>query len=331
MNHLTLGLVSTSIVAALAFTGTLATNRSPFDGVDSRVKDEALTVKAKKALTGGEPQSGGEREQGKVENSSAPARKEVRQNLTATGPEVTLQSYCFTADGTGHLDCFERERAQCTEPGSQLVVRAEVIDDKDKFGVDRFGTPFCSTVPEPAAPATPAADGEPEAPPMPVVTLADFQQLNITPSTLKADSGGFGLRNAHTNFYASADAQTLKVEMLGQDVAIQAVPVQWTYTYGDGSAPKALSHPGGPQKEFNQKLPTTHTYAETGQFTVNLTTSFRGQYSVNGGPWLPIPGTAQVPSEPVTADIWRSKTRNVAEDCNRNPRGWACGDPFVED
>lgn len=166
---------------------------------------------------------------------------------------------------------------------------------------------------------------------MPVVTLEDFQRLDIAPSIIESDSGGFGLRNANTNFYATAESQTLNVEMLGQDVAIQAVPVQWTWNYGDGSSPVALNHPGGPQREFNQELDTTHVYEDTGEHPVNLTTAYRGQFSVNGGPWLPIPGTAQVPSEPVTADIWRSKTKNVAENCVENPTGWACGDPFIED
>ncbi|MFC0246972.1 hypothetical protein ACFFIO_00460 [Citricoccus parietis] len=31
------------------------------------------------------------------------------------------------------------------------------------------------------------------------------------------------------------------------------------------------------------------------------------------------------------ADIWRSKSKNVAEDCHENPEGWACGNPFVEE
>lgn len=243
---------------------------------------------------------------------------------------VILQSHCFSLPGTGQLDCFENERNRCTEPGSQLVIRA--IRDGSQFGADRFGTPFCSqpTQPTEAQPAEPA-EGEEAPPPMPVVTLEDFQQLDITPSTIETDSGGFGLRNAHTNFYATAEPQTLSVEMLGQQVAIQAVPVQWTWNYGDGSAARSLSQPGGAQTEFNQELDTTHVYEDTGQYPVSLTTAYRGQYSVNDGPWLPIPGTAQVPSTPVTADIWRSKTKNVAENCAQNPGGWACGDPFVED
>ena len=36
-------------------------------------------------------------------------------------------------------------------------------------------------------------------------------------------------------------------------VAIQAIPVQWNFNYGDGSAPRVSTTPGGPQREFNQQ------------------------------------------------------------------------------
>lgn len=166
---------------------------------------------------------------------------------------------------------------------------------------------------------------------MPVVTLEDFRRLNIAPSTIESDSGGFGLIRAHTNFYATEEPQTLNTSMLGQAVAIQAVPVRWTWDYGDGSEPLSNPFPGGPQREFNQETTTSHAYQDTGEFPVGLSTSYRGQFSVNGGPWIAIPGTAEVPSDPVVADIWRSKSKNVAENCVENPEGWACGDPFVED
>ena len=69
-----------------------------------------------------------------------------------------------------------------------------------------------------------------KAPPMPVVTLEDFRRLDIAPSTIESDSGGFGLIRANTNFYATEEPQTLTTTMLGQAVAIQAVPVRWTCT-----------------------------------------------------------------------------------------------------
>ncbi|QCU77930.1 hypothetical protein E7744_06845 [Citricoccus sp. SGAir0253] len=165
---------------------------------------------------------------------------------------------------------------------------------------------------------------------MPVVTLADFRRLDIRPSTIESDTGGFGLIRAHTNFYATEEVQTLNTTMLDQDVAIQAIPVQWTWNYGDGSSPRTTSAPGGPQREFNEETPTSHAYQDTGTYPVSVTTAYRGQFSVNGGPWIAIPGTASVPSTPVEADIWRSEAKNVADDCAENPTGWACGDPFVD-
>ena len=300
----------------------------PFDDLNSRVSERSVNFGVAKLI-----QNAAKTPRTLANTGGKAVQEVVKRAVQAGGPSAPptiLQSHCFTLEGTGQLDCFQTERTLCTEPGSQLVVRA--IEDNSTFGASRVSGPFCSTSSDPVTPA-PAepAEGEEAPPPMPVVTLEDFQQLNIAPSTIEADSGGFGLRNAHTNFYATAEAQTLNVEMLGQDVAIQAVPVQWTWNYGDGSAAKTLGQPGGPQREFNQELDTTHRYTETGTFPVNLTTAYRGQYSVNNGPWLPIPGTAQVPSQPVTADIWRSKTRNVADDCNENPNGWACGSPFIED
>ncbi|MFC7402768.1 PKD domain-containing protein [Citricoccus sp. GCM10030269] len=122
----------------------------------------------------------------------------------------------------------------------------------------------------------------------------------------------------------------MNTTMLGQQVAIQAVPVRWTWEYGDGSEPVSNPFPGGPQREFNQETTTSHVYEETGTFPVSLSTAYRGQFSVNDGPWIAIPGMATVASEPASADIWRSKSKNVAEDCDANPEGWACGDPFEE-
>jgi PKD repeat protein len=166
---------------------------------------------------------------------------------------------------------------------------------------------------------------------LPVVSLADFRRLGIAPSVIEADAGGFGLVRANTNFYATEVPQTLETTMLGRSVAIRAVPVEWRWDYGDGSGPVSYPFAGGPQRGFDQETSTSHVYGRTGRFAVSLATAYRGQFSVEGGPWVAIPGTAVVASEPVVADIWRSESRNVAEDCGRNPSGWACGDPFLED
>lgn len=311
----------------------------PFDRGLVTTGGDYIDLVAERDVAGSSPQqdagssTGSSGTRADKSNKDSPRGEQSGQRKTAKmkPQQARVQSYCFSVEGVGQLDCFAMEAARCTEPGSQLLINVRP-DSSTEFGTARYGEPYCSAASNPVAPETDApAEGEPEPPPMPVVTLADFQRLNIAASKIEADSGGFGLRNAHTNFYATSEPQTLNVEMLGQQVSIQAVPVQWTWNYGDGTRAVSLSHPGGPQREFNQELPTTHVYKDTGKFPVNLTTAYRGQYSVNGGPYLPIPGTAQVPSTPTTADIWRSKTRNVADDCKENPNGWACGNPFIEE
>ncbi|WP_147301165.1 PKD domain-containing protein [Citricoccus muralis] len=259
-----------------------------------------------------------------------PRHLETGSNVIERDRVDVQTPYCLgldEGDGNGYLDCFQMEQARCTVDGSQYVINAFYLTS-DPSVVHRYGVPYCSNPIDPVI-SDPAANNE-DAPPMPVVTLADFRRLDIAPSEIESDSGGFGLIRGNTNFFATEEDQTLNTTMLGQQVAIQAVPVQWTWDYGDGSEQLSNPYPGGPQVEFNQETTTSHVYEDTGQYPVGLTTSYRGQFSVNEGPWIAIPGTAEVPSEPVTADIWRSKSKNVAEDCHENPEGWACGNPFVE-
>ena len=85
---------------------------------------------------------------------------------------------------------------------------------------------------------------------------------------------------------------------------------------------------GHSQSEFNAPTPTSHVYEETGQYTVGLTTVYIGEYREAGGEWVLIPGTITLESTPVTADIWRTVTRNVADDCGANPSAWGCTGPI---
>ena len=79
-----------------------------------------------------------------------------------------------------------------------------------------------------------------------------------------------------------------------------------------------------PQDRWGEKTRTSHIYTQTGDFQVVLTTHFQGTYSVNNGPPLPIPGQGQFNAPPQTISVWRSVTRNYADDCIRNPQGQGC-------
>lgn len=153
-----------------------------------------------------------------------------------------------------------------------------------------------------------------------------FEQLPVNAGTSGIQPSPHTLRGAETNFYAEASEQSFNVNMLGQKVAIVAKPVQYRWDYGDGASLGPTTTMGGPlpQDRWGEKTRTSHAYAETGDFNVVLTTYFQGTYSVNGGPPLPIPNEGQFSSAPQTVSVWRSVTRNYADDCIANPRGQGC-------
>ena len=154
----------------------------------------------------------------------------------------------------------------------------------------------------------------------------EFQQLPISAGTSTAQPSPNTLRGAETNFFASAADQQFDITLMAQAVHVIAKPVQYSWTYGDGTALGPQTAAGGPlpQDRWGEKTLTSHVYTQTGDFPVVLTTQFQGTYSVNGGPPLPIPGQGQFSAPPQTVSVWRSITRNYADTCLQNPQGQGC-------
>lgn len=153
-----------------------------------------------------------------------------------------------------------------------------------------------------------------------------FEQLPISPATSGIQPFPHTLKGADTNFYAEASEQTFTVDMLGQKLVIKAEPVEYQWDYGDGAKFGPGQAMGGPlpEERWGEKTRTSHVYTGTSDYRVVLTTIFRGTYSVNGGPNLPIPGAGQFASPPQTVSVWRSITRNYADNCIVNPQGEGC-------
>jgi len=153
-----------------------------------------------------------------------------------------------------------------------------------------------------------------------------FRQLPVDAGRAVAEPSPHTLKGAQTNVYAVAAEQSFRVDMLGQSVAITAKPVQYAWNYGDGATLGPQNSAGGPlpQDRWGEKTATSHVYTRTGDFPVVLTTHFQGTYSVNGGPPLPIPGQGQFNAPPQSVSVWRSITRNYADDCLQNPQGQGC-------
>lgn len=165
------------------------------------------------------------------------------------------------------------------------------------------------------------------------VSLSEYTVLPIAASRVEADLGGFGLRNGVTNVWAVADEQELEAEVLGRGVLVRAKPISYSFDYGDGSATRVTSKPGGPLPDrvlqdaataFETETATSHRYTETGTYSLQVVTTFTGEYQVAGGGWVPIPGTTQVASDPFTVDIWRTKHLHVSGPCVPGQKAPGC-------
>ena len=158
----------------------------------------------------------------------------------------------------------------------------------------------------------PVGAGDPAAPdaaPVPVVTLADFRSLPLPAAqpTIQP-TGGQALIRMRTNAYVDPDStapQMFDITLLGTPVQVRATPATYTWDYGDGSDPVTTDDPGAPYPD----LTTWHEYERPGAVAITLTTTYTGQYSVAGGPYLDIPGTVDITSAPVPLELLRATNR----------------------
>lgn len=148
-----------------------------------------------------------------------------------------------------------------------------------------------------------------------IITPEKFRSYPIKGSRIQSSPNKFSLRNGHTHFWASKETQAFKSNLSGANVRIKAIPIQWNWNYGDGSK-RNLNFPGEamPGHTLHDETPTSHSYSETGKFGVNVTTLYRGEFSVDGGPWQAIPGQAAVPSNTLPMDVWRTEKELIAND-----------------
>lgn len=164
------------------------------------------------------------------------------------------------------------------------------------------------------------------------VSPADFQSFPIQASKVLSQPKGFSLRNGNAHMYAVPNPQTFDVGIYDEPVRIRATPASYVWNYGDGQSKRTVS-PGKPMPNhtFDEATDTSHVYTKTGDYQIRLSTVYRGEYSVDGAPWQPVLGTANVPSEPMPMSVWRTKKLLVDRNCVENPDGPACGSPFLKE
>ncbi|MHA7264031.1 PKD domain-containing protein [Arthrobacter sp. TMN-37] len=216
--------------------------------------------------------------------------------------------------------------AQCdAKPDGVFVEWIQVDRRANSPSETRTGRNSCIYPGEPPQPPT---EGEPAEEPI-IITIAEFRSQPIAQSVVFSQPENFGLKNAHSNLYAEAQEQEFVFDFRNAQIRLRAWPVSYRWDYGDGTG-TTTTVPGGPVEgdAFNTETPTSHQYLETGDYNVTLTTSFAGDYSVDGGPFQPIAGQAEVASEPHLMSIWRTEAHSVADDCLENPSGIGCTTPL---
>ena len=143
--------------------------------------------------------------------------------------------------------------------------------------------------------------------PRPAFTLRDFRRLPLPPGGVNVQPPNLRtLVNVPTNVFVSAAVTRLDTTLLGLPVRVRATPVRFHWTFGDGRS-LVTEDPGAAYPD----LRTTHTYSQPGTRQLGLTTTYTGEYSVAGGPWVPIDGVAQVVSAPVTLTVLAAESQLI--------------------
>lgn len=98
------------------------------------------------------------------------------------------------------------------------------------------------------------------------------------------------------------------VTLVGYPVRIRPVFQSNSFTYGDGGSSGATTSMGGVYPTGDIK----HAYSRPGTYRVSASTTYGGEFSVDGGPWMRIPGQVTVAGPTQILEVVTAKNRLVA-------------------
>ncbi len=158
-------------------------------------------------------------------------------------------------------------------------------------------------------------------------TLRDLVNFRPTPGVDHMQPNGWFIRGLDANFYATGGSSVQSGMLLGLPARVRFTPVAWSWTYGDGTR-ATRGTPGGKWKalgirEFD-RTPTSHVYTKRGTYYIDLTLTYRAEYTWGDSNWGPIDGYLYLPANRLRATVGDAKTVLFNEDCARNPGGAGC-------
>ncbi len=136
---------------------------------------------------------------------------------------------------------------------------------------------------------------------------SQFTSLPLRIQAPQADPAPTTLVNLATAFAAGESTpQVFHPVLLGTAVHVTATPVNWHWTWGDGTSAD-VDRPGTPKQPD-----VTHTYTHAGDRTVRVVVEWRGTFSVGNDP---TPYTIQTPafvrSAPITVRVRQARSQLV--------------------
>ncbi|CAM5791027.1 hypothetical protein [Cellulomonas persica] len=136
---------------------------------------------------------------------------------------------------------------------------------------------------------------------IPRMTQDDFRRMTIpaAPARMQPD-GGPVLVNKQTIVYTETGVQTLRTDLLGYGVEVEATPVSYAWDFADGQSPLVTTSQGHRFPDHD----VYSTYVRPGTARITLTTTWTGRYRVDVDPlhkWREIGGNAFTTS--ATADF----------------------------
>ena len=159
------------------------------------------------------------------------------------------------------------------------------------------------------------------------ITLSDIASFRPTPGVQHMQPDGWTVPGLDTNFYAVTDVHVVDGTLLGQPASVRFTPVAFHWTYGDGTAANLAAKGATWQAlgvgEFDP-TPTSHIYANEGEYTIRLVIDFAPAYRFAGSPFYPIAGVIPLPANDLHITVDGAKTVLVEHDCAANPSGPGC-------
>jgi len=164
-------------------------------------------------------------------------------------------------------------------------------------------------------------------PEIPTITIRDIATFIPTPGQQRMEPDGWTVAGLDTNFFALTDPHVVNGILLERPADVRFTPVAYRWAYGDGTSATKPSKGGTWAalgiREF-EPTPTSHVYAELGDYTITLDIVFTADYRFDGGGWRPVVGSIVLPAYDLHIRVGTAKTVLVAEDCRANPSGPGC-------